>query len=365
MTYEIIKNLNHGMMNEKCCHSIYRKRLRCIAKMIYAFYEEHAQHNFLKKDTIGIVLPGHYRWLDHQCHAAVMWMVVEEQERGAAIPYEGNGREVRFMGRKVDGLAKEGNVTNCFPNGRDKAITNNSSETINTQFESTMAKRTGLLYGGCRLVEIWECNFQECFQENEEMKTTMIPHRYCRISSISSSETLFFYLQCLFSFNMKLTGDSSVFQHVPVLCIAHCACKNCYGAEDSETLCTIHGIKQQILESISCIRGFQVFHITNFGNVICIAHNLKGYNGQFLMKQAISNIKMTPEVFLTGTKIMTMRVNNIKFLDTLNFLPMPLAKLPKTLNVANDLMKGFFPHFFNTVENKNYVVPLLQKTFYG
>ncbi|KAG8238380.1 hypothetical protein J437_LFUL018334 [Ladona fulva] len=39
-----------------------------------------------------------------------------------------------------------------------------------------MAKRTELLYGGCRLVEIWECNFQECFKENEEMKTHLKKH---------------------------------------------------------------------------------------------------------------------------------------------------------------------------------------------
>ncbi|KAG8212762.1 hypothetical protein J437_LFUL019719 [Ladona fulva] len=159
------KNLNHGMMNKKCCHLIYRKGLRCILKMMYTFYEEHAWYFplFMKSsqgsrssDTIGILLPGGYRWLDHQSHVAVMWMVGEEKERGAAIPYEGNGREVWFMGRKVDRLAKEGIVTNvfCFLNGRDKAITNTSSEMINTRFESTMAKQIELLYSGCRLVEI-------------------------------------------------------------------------------------------------------------------------------------------------------------------------------------------------------------------
>ena len=42
---------------------------------------------------------------------------------------------------------------------------------------------------------------------------------------------------------------------------------------------------------------------------------------------------------------------NIRLLDSLNFLPMPLAQLPKSFGLE-ELKKGFFPHFFNTPDNQ-------------
>ena len=47
----------------------------------------------------------------------------------------------------------------------------------------------------------------------------------------------------------------------------------------------------------------------------------------------------------------------IKFRDSLNFLPMPLKALPKTFGLT-ELKKGYFPHFFNRKENQTYVGPL-------
>ena len=46
----------------------------------------------------------------------------------------------------------------------------------------------------------------------------------------------------------------------------------------------------------------------------------------------------------------------IKFRDSLNFLPMPLKALPKTFGLT-ELKKGYFPHFFNRKENQTYVGP--------
>ena len=39
---------------------------------------------------------------------------------------------------------------------------------------------------------------------------------------------------------------------------------------------------------------------------------------------------------------------NIKILDSLNFLNMPLDKLPKSFG-----LKGYFPHLYNTQEMNN------------
>lgn len=42
----------------------------------------------------------------------------------------------------------------------------------------------------------------------------------------------------------------------------------------------------------------------------------------------------------------------IKIIDSINFLPMALAKLPATFGF-NELKKGYFPHLFNKKENEN------------
>ena len=61
---------------------------------------------------------------------------------------------------------------------------------------------------------------------------------------------------------------------------------------------------------------------------------------------------------LNGAKIMSMELTEaeIKFRDSLNFLPMPLKALPKTFGLT-ELKKSYFPHFFNWKENQNYVGP--------
>ena len=54
----------------------------------------------------------------------------------------------------------------------------------------------------------------------------------------------------------------------------------------------------------------------------------------------------------------------IRILDSLNFLPMRLAALPKAFGLQ-ELCKGYFPHFFNTRENQNYVGPYPEPKSYG
>jgi hypothetical protein len=54
----------------------------------------------------------------------------------------------------------------------------------------------------------------------------------------------------------------------------------------------------------------------------------------------------------------------IKLIDSINFIPMSLPKMPKTFGLS-ELKKGYFPHFFNTSANPNYIGDNPQSTFYG
>ena len=62
---------------------------------------------------------------------------------------------------------------------------------------------------------------------------------------------------------------------------------------------------------------------------VCIAHNFKGYDSYFILKYLYEN-KVLPGLIMNAAKIMEMMVSelDIRLIDSLNFLPMPLSKFP-------------------------------------
>ena len=70
----------------------------------------------------------------------------------------------------------------------------------------------------------------------------------------------------------------------------------------------------------------------------------------------IANSHPPDPIIFSGSKIMYMNVPsdglNIRLLDSLNFLPMPLTQLPKSFGLV-ELEKGFFPHLYNTEKHQN------------
>ena len=55
---------------------------------------------------------------------------------------------------------------------------------------------------------------------------------------------------------------------------------------------------------------------------------------------------------------------NIRFIDSISFIPMALRNFPKTFGLE-ELSKGYFPHHFNTDENQDYVGKYPGKDQYG
>ena len=96
-----------------------------------------------------------------------------------------------------------------------------------------------------------------------------------------------------------------------------------------------------------------------------IAHNSKGYDSHFVLKWLIDQ-GIKPYCIYNGAKIMFMELPklSIRFIDSLNFLQMPLKSFPKTFGM-NELKKGYFPHYFNKKCNENYVGPIPSKKHYG
>ncbi|GFQ82229.1 uncharacterized protein TNCT_105291 [Trichonephila clavata] len=86
-----------------------------------------------------------------------------------------------------------------------------------------------------------------------------------------------------------------------------------------------------------------------------IVHNMKGFDGQFILRWMLEQCQC-PRVIPNGSKIMciTLSALNIRIIDSFNFFPMSLSKLPKTFGLE-ELAKGYFPHLFNCHSNQSYV----------
>lgn len=97
---------------------------------------------------------------------------------------------------------------------------------------------------------------------------------------------------------------------------------------------------------------------------ICIAHNLKGYDSYFILQYLYENA-IRPNLIMDGAKVMMIEVprGKIKFIDSLNFLAMPLSDLPKAFGLT-ELSKGVFPHLFNTQANQTYEGEIPDVNFY-
>ena len=97
--------------------------------------------------------------------------------------------------------------------------------------------------------------------------------------------------------------------------------------------------------------------------IIAIFHNLKGYDGMFILQHCYATHREVEDQITVGTKILSLRSNRLTFKDSLCFLPFLLANFPSTFGIE-ELCKGFFPHKFNTLENQDYDGPMPDVSYY-
>ena len=133
-------------------------------------------------------------------------------------------------------------------------------------------------------------------------------------------------------------------------------------------LCVVHDEEREValFQGEDTVKNFCEWLFTNeHKDCIVVAHNFQGYDGYFIKEYLIDNA-IHYEIIYRGAKSLSMTVSewNIKFIDSLNYIPMSLAKFPKTFG-QDELCKGYFPHRFNKEENQNYVGPIPCQNDYG
>ncbi|KAG5864129.1 hypothetical protein JTB14_017786 [Gonioctena quinquepunctata] len=112
--------------------------------------------------------------------------------------------------------------------------------------------------------------------------------------------------------------------HEPNLCVYSQRCHNCI-LEKSSYVCQSCGFRQKVINGIDVISKFMdhVLQIRKkFKIVTVLAHNGGGFDHQFILNYILTKTDLTPDLIMRGTKLISMMVGNVKFLDSLNYFPM-------------------------------------------
>ena len=97
--------------------------------------------------------------------------------------------------------------------------------------------------------------------------------------------------------------------------------------------------------------------------ILVVFHNLKGFDGMFILHELYQQQREVVDQLTVGAKVLSFKSGPVKFIDSLCFLPMPLASFPSTFNLT-ELKKGFFPYLFNTPDHQQYVGRMPDLEFY-
>ncbi|XP_029169631.1 uncharacterized protein LOC114939497 [Nylanderia fulva] len=165
-----------------------------------------------------------------------------------------------------------------------------------------------------------------------------------------------------------LEGTTSAKRHIPTLCVAQQICEACAQNNDISVRCHWCGVREFVFRNdpVKYFVDFATRRTKYFTQIICIAHNAKAFDVQFILKYIVENrVNLAPKVILNGTKIVVLTVGHTKFIDSVNYMPMQLSDLPKAFGLKDTSGKGIFPHLFNTIENQMYVGPLPDAHYYS
>jgi hypothetical protein len=195
----------------------------------------------------------------------------------------------------------------------------------------------------------------------------------------------------LIFFDIECTQDEG--EHVPNLCVAQTCCVKCINENDITKPCICGsrcphchswsrkqqkhlippcqdtcGNREVVFRGPLAIELFCDWLFSpEHANYNVLAHYGSGYDFVFLLKQ-IHSRGIKHQVIYRGSKLMHVRILdklNIRLLDSLCFLPVGLAKLPRAFGFAQEVRKGYFPHFFNKASSVGYKGPYPPVEDYG
>ena len=72
---------------------------------------------------------------------------------------------------------------------------------------------------------------------------------------------------------------------------------------------------------------------------------------------------METRIYYAWSQIISMKMEHLVFLDSVSSLPCALRKLPEAFGLQAS--RSWYPHYFNTEENHDYVIHMSAISYYG
>ena len=137
----------------------------------------------------------------------------------------------------------------------------------------------------------------------------------------------------------------------------------CYSSSEEEDIHVLHGedCTLQFLHELDELADVQ--DSDREREIIIVFHNFKGFDSVFIVNELYQQQREVTEQLTVGAKVLSFKSGPLKFIDSLSFLPIPLAAFTNTFNLR-ELKKGFFPHLFNLPHHQNYVGRIPDIEFY-
>lgn len=129
---------------------------------------------------------------------------------------------------------------------------------------------------------------------------------------------------------------------------------------------TMEHEEPMVFEGLNCVREFldwlEELTEEDTRQVTVIAHNFQSYDGYFVVHDYYGNNQLIQQL-RNGAKLLEVKNDSVRFIDSLSFMAIPLSAFPKTFGIK-ELKKGYLPHLFNLPKNQNYVGILPSKDYY-
>lgn len=238
----------------------------------------------------------------------------------------------------------------CFQNHIDKKICLNvricTKCLIRHKYDKKNPHVCGIKY--CSICKKMTPIRHECYIPTIEVK------------EIKEKQLLFVFYDFETTQSTPLHGDIGKIQHNVNFCVTQHVCGLCSHLDEIELGCGNCGTRMQIFGEGDIVNSFMHYlgEIEDkFNQIFVIAHNSQKFDGHWVLRHMYTHkdewCLTEDSLIMNGTKILQIKVGRYRFIDSLNFFSVPLAKLPKMFNLNTD-SKGYYPHYFNVESNMFY-----------
>ena len=102
------------------------------------------------------------------------------------------------------------------------------------------------------------------------------------------------------------------------LCVAYQVCTYCIDVDDIQIVCGTCGVREFVFnrEPVKQLLDLCVRGKTDFTEIVCIPHNARAFDSQFILKELVENSEHgSPCVILSGHNITLLKYGRTKFID--------------------------------------------------